>query len=110
LALGFHAGGGGCVGEAVRDPGAGARLDRERALAGGRDELVEDAVGLVSQAPQPGRREYQRVEFVAGELPQARVDIAADADDVEVLARGPDLRGAAEAAGADTGAGGEFVE
>ena len=60
---------------------AGARLERQRALARRGDELVgvERAAGLVRAAEplQAGERQHDRVVLALGELAQAGVDVAA---------------------------------
>ena len=88
---------------AARRPRARARRRRAppaRACPGpgaGHEALrVEHAadLGLAAQALQAGAREHDRVAGArrVGELAQARVDVAAQRDHLEVLARGPQLR------------------
>ncbi len=92
----------------------GASLQRERALAGGGDEArgVEHRgdLGLAAQAHQAGAGEHERVEAALAELAQARVDVAAHRHHLQVLARGPQLRGAAHAAGAHARPGGQLLQ
>ena len=92
----------------------GASLQRERALAGGGDEArgVEHRgdLGLAAEALQAGAGEHERVEAALAELAQARVDVAAHRHHLQVLARGPQLRGAAHAAGAHARPGGQLLQ
>ena len=94
----------------------GATLEREDALSGRRDEAlrIEHAadLGVSPQSLQPGAREHDRVELFLGvrQLAQARVDVAADAHHVQILARGPQLGEAADAAGAHARARAQLLE
>src|SRR5207302_10312979 len=91
-----------------------ARLERQRALPGRRHvargvEYRTDLV-LAAEPLQARPREHQRVDLAGGELAQARVDVAAQLDYLEILARGAQLRGAAQAARADAGSQREVLD
>ena len=78
---------------------AGARRHGQAALAGGGDELVERRAARRRGpgARSPARGQHDRVVVAVGELAQARVDVAAQLDHVEVrrAARAAARRGAA---------------
>src|SRR5947199_8133883 len=87
-----------------------AGLERERALPGGGDELIEHAVGLAREAPQARQSEDQRVVLALGQLAQARVDVSANGRHLEVITQRVDLGGAAQAARPDASAGWERLQ
>ena len=75
-----------------------AALQHERPLARARHEIAQQAADLrlATEPDQAGCGEHQRVDLAVGELAQARVDVAAELDDVEVrrAARAAAPRGA----------------
>ena len=79
----------------------GARLDGERALPDGRQHLVEvegEAGHLGAAEPaEPGGREDRAGHALVLQLAQARLDVAADVDHVEVGAQRQQLRAAPQA-------------
>ncbi len=91
---------------------AGPDRDRERALARGRDHLVErpGRLGAAAEALQPGEGQHDRVVVAGGEPAEPRVDVAPELEDLEVAPQRPELRGAAQRARPDPGAVGEVRE
>lgn len=97
---------------------AGSALDRQCSLAGsGQNGVDRQEIGHLtapSEAAEPGRGEYHRVEFTASYKSDTRIDVAADRHglDVEAVTAGVrvELRHAARRAGADAGAGRQLLE
>ena len=92
----------------LRGGRAGAGLDGDHALTGGRheDPVVQDRarLGAATQPVEAGRGEDQHVDLARDALGQARVDVPAQLADLEVRPRGEQLRAAAQRAGPDAGA------
>ena len=74
-----------------------------------RVEDFGDAVGE-AEARQPRLRQHDRVEALLVELPQPRLDVAAEVDELQVRSAVEHLRPAAEAAGADRRPVGKLIE
>ena len=93
---------------------AGAALDRERALAGGREHLQRvEGLGDLVGAAEPGEAgagQHHGVEVAGADLGDAGVHVAAHPDQVEAEAERLELGDAARGAGADGAAGGELAE
>ena len=77
-------------------PSSARDLECERALAGGGQHRVGSSTALASpsrpSAREPGERPARARRIAVGELAQARVDVAAQLDDLEVVARREQLR------------------
>jgi hypothetical protein len=98
------------IGQIGRSSGGGrtgviAGLERERALPGRRGQRpqAEAEAGLAAAAEplETGRGEDDPVDLAVGALPQPRIDVASQLDDVEVGTDGEQLRAAADARGSD---------
>ena len=91
----------------------GTAFDAQRALAAGRQadfgrQFVGDA-RIQPQPAQPGSGEDDRVEVAGIELAQPGLDVAAQAEHLEIGARFADLQAAAQARGAHPGALGQLL-